>query len=385
MDFTEQQFQDSMAGNYKSAQKNCEDIERQVMEEVGRGSILRVSEEEAQGEFRGRLAVAALQGSSAVRIVHDGSYSVGVNHRIKVLDRMRFPGIDDASGVMMYVDEHVERCPRLMRCSMLYDIARAHKLVPVAKQDWGYQAFRLPGNKQQGNIFLHTRGTFGIASAAYHWQRLAAGVVRLIHRLGGRELGLLHLLFADDGWLTALGEYFWRKIIFWMFVLELVELPLSWKKVRGGLSVQWIGYQLHVDSRKNGISEKKVKLIVEWIEKHQASRGVTGRALKSALGRFCFVAGALQHVRPFLVPLFTWSTVLGPGTFAKFPDAINVLLDSVREEVAKEPMSRPRRWKGEVLEIFRVDAKAEGDHIVIGGWESQSLGALWTRAGFRWC
>lgn len=92
-------------------------------------------------------------------------------------------------------------------------------------------------------------------------------------------------------------------------------------------------------------------------KKNQASGGVTGRALKSALGRFCFVVGALQHVRPFLGPLFTWSTVLGPGTFAKFPDAINILLDFVREEVTKEPMSRPRRWKGEVLEIFRADAK----------------------------
>lgn len=150
MDFTGQQFQDSMACNYKSAQKNCEDIERQVMEEVGRGSILRMSEEEAQGEFRGRLAVAALQGSSAVRIVHDGSYSVGINHRIKVLDRMRFPGIDDASGVMMYVDEQVERCPGLMRCSMLYDIARAHKLAPVARQDWGIKPSGSRGTSSKG-------------------------------------------------------------------------------------------------------------------------------------------------------------------------------------------------------------------------------------------
>ena len=32
-------------------------------------------------------------------------------------------------------------------------------------------------------------------------------------------------------------------------------------------------------------------------------------------------------------------------------------------------MTRPRRWEDEVLEMFRVDAEAEGDHIVIGGWE----------------
>ena len=387
LEFTEEEFQDSMACNYKSAEENAEDIERQVMEEVEKGSILRMSEAEAQDEFKGRLAVAALGavpkelGSSVVRIAHDGSYSVDVNHRIKVLDRMRFPGIDDASGVLTYVDEKVEEQPGLLRCSLLYDIARAHKLVPVDRRDWGYQAFRLPGNRRKDEIFLHTRGTFGIASAAYHWQRLAAGVVRLIHRLGGRELGVLHLLFADDGWLTALGEYFWRKMLFWLFVLELVEVPLSWKKVRGGLTVQWIGYQLDVDERRKGISGRKVRRVTEWIEKHQASGGVTGRALRSALGRFCFVAGALQHVRPFLGPLFAWSAVLGQGTFARFPDAVAVLLDFVKEEINKEPMTRPRRWEDEVLEVFRVDAKAEGDHIVVGGWEipesGNTLDARW--------
>lgn len=47
---------------------------------------------------------------------------------------------------------------------MLYDIARAHKLVPVVEEDWGLQAFRMPG-ESSGDIFTHTRGTFGIASA----------------------------------------------------------------------------------------------------------------------------------------------------------------------------------------------------------------------------
>ena len=49
-----------------------------------------------------------------------------------------------------------------------------------------------------------------------------------------------------------------------------------------------------------------------------------------------------------------------PGTFAKFPDAVVVLLEYVANEVCRMPMSRPR---------FRVDAKAEGELIVVGGWE----------------
>ena len=77
-----------MADNYKSAEESAEDIERQVLEEVEKGSILVLSEEEAKKKYEGRLAIAALGavpkelGSSVVRVTHDGSFSVDVNHRI---------------------------------------------------------------------------------------------------------------------------------------------------------------------------------------------------------------------------------------------------------------------------------------------------------------
>ena len=77
LDFTDDPFLDSMADNYKSAEENAADIERQVMEEVESGAIVELSEEEAKIKFQGRLAVASLGavpkelGSSVVRIVHD--------------------------------------------------------------------------------------------------------------------------------------------------------------------------------------------------------------------------------------------------------------------------------------------------------------------------
>jgi hypothetical protein len=348
-----------------------------VAEEVERGSIIMMSLKEAEKKYAGRLAIAALgavpkeQGSNVVRIVHDGSYSVDVNHRIKVRDRMRFPTVDDAAGVLMHLEDQAEEEKGLVRFSMLYDVARAHKLLPVKEKDWGLQAFRLPGKEEEmkEEVFLHTRGTFGIASAAYWWQRLAAGVVRLGHVLAGVELGILHLLFADDGWMVATGGFFWRKLLFWLFILDLLEIPLSWKKVRGGVKVQWIGYQIDVQMFEKGISSGKVKWVEEWISSHLISEGVVGRDLRSALGRFGFVAGALHHVRPFLGPLFAWSAVLAPGTFAKFPEAIGILLEYVKMQISLESMCKPRRVKERSREAFRVDAKAEGECIVIGGWE----------------
>ena len=178
-------------------------------------------------------------------------------------------------------------------------------------------AFRLPGDSSQ-DVFFHTRGTFGIGSAAYWWQRPASTVVRVAHRLGGEAMALWHLLFADDGWLTATGKDFWRKLLFWLFVLECLELPLNWKKVAGGTVVQWIGYQLDVKDFRRGISQKKVDWINKWIDEKVAAGGITGRELRSALGR---------------------------PSFEAIPESF-------------------------VQDYFRIDAKAEQDKIVIGGWET---------------
>ena len=195
-------------------------------------------------------------------------------------------------------------------------------------------------------------------------------MIRTAHRLCGNEMEVYHLLFADDGWLVGLGEHFWRRLLFWLFLLEVAEVPLSWKKVRGGMRVQWIGYTLDIENYTKGISRKKVQWFEDWVEKHTAAGGITGRDLKSALGRLSFVSGALQQIRPLLGPLYAWSAVLKGGTFAKFPDAVIVLLKFVLSQIKEEPMARAVMPKKEPVDVFRVDAKAEGELIVLGAWES---------------
>eukprot|EP00435_Cladocopium_sp_Y103_P012590 s2362_g3.t1 len=319
LSFTEEDFHDAAPDNYKSAEESSADRRRHVMQEAELGSIIRMKADEAKKKYQGRLAIAALGavpkelGSTVVRIARDGSDSGGVNHRIKVRNRLRFPAVDDASGVLQHAEDEVEEAGGTVRFSMLYDV--------------------------------------------------------LAHNASGLELGILHLLFAEDGWMLALGAYFWRRLLFWLFVLDICEAPLSRKKVRGGTVVQWIGCQINVGSFEKGSTEKKVRWMLEGLEKHEASGGVLGRDLKSALGRFGFVAGALQHVRPFLGPIFAWSARLAPATYAKFPDAIRVLLQYVMKQVAGCPMAKPKRTRDHVREAFRADAKAEGAVIVIGGWE----------------
>ena len=209
-----------------------------------------------------------------------------------------------------------------------------------------------------------------MASAAYWCGRVIAVAVRCSHRLLGRRFGLLHLIYADDGWLAAVGKDFWRRMMMWFFVYELLEIPVTWAKVRGGTEVNWIGYCLNIHTYQKGINLSKRTWIVSWIENKLEQGGVVGRELKSVLWRLSFVAGALRHVRPFLAPLFSWASALSPGPFSKLPDAVIILLEFVKEEVQRRPMRPAEPLEKDPVDIFRVDAKAAGEDIVIGGWET---------------
>ena len=137
----------------------------------------------------------------------------------------------------------------------------------------------MPG-EDSSDLYCHTRGTFGVASAAYWWGRCAASVVRLNHRVADHNLALMHLIYADDGWMVALGSWFWRKLLFWFFCMEIWELPITWKKVTGGVEAAWIGYQLHVGEYLRGIGPKKQKWVVDWIDataQKKESSGGTSR------------------------------------------------------------------------------------------------------------
>ena len=87
---------------------------------------------------------------------------------------------------------------------------------------------------------------------------------------------MYHLLYADDGLLLPSGRDFWRRALFWLYVLELFEVPLSWRKVAGGTSLCWIGYQLDVFKFEKGIGPGKVQLLGRWIGERLSEGCVQG-------------------------------------------------------------------------------------------------------------
>ena len=76
-------------------------------------------------------------------------------------------------------------------------------------------------------------------------------------------------------------------------------------------------------------------------------------------------------VRPFLGPLYRWVSA-GPRYAKPFlPVMLRLLMGFIAEEVGRSRMSRCADRAHDMGEVFRLDAKAEGEEVAIGGWRSE--------------
>ena len=106
------------------------------------------------------------------------------------------------------------------RMLIAFDIKSAHRLIPVQREDWGLQSFRL---SREDEVFVNMVGTFGVASA-FWWGRAAAVIFRTFHRVLPPRLLFYLLLFADDGLLFSAGEEYHKLIIALFLYLDLMEV-----------------------------------------------------------------------------------------------------------------------------------------------------------------
>ena len=222
-----------------------------------------LSDAAAREQFGERLAVAAVgtvhkgwNGSEELfRLIHDATHGVGVNQRIKVRD------VDDAPTAKdLKLIRAVQARRRVPTFGLAADAEHAHRLVLIDARDWGLQACRASPDDP---IFVNTRGTYGLSSAAYWWGRMGAALARVAHYVIGNNstpdsLGALWLLrFADDFNIEAEGPKFALTILGTLLLWTVLGLPLAWAKCRGGRAYEWIGYELDLKQHTLGISEKR--------------------------------------------------------------------------------------------------------------------------------
>ena len=93
--------------------------------------------------------------------------------------------------------------------------------------------------------------------------------------------------------------------------------------------------------------------------------------LEGVLGRMAFAVGPLDHVRPFLAPIYSWSAAVGRVGKMDIPWSMAFILNLLK--TALKGPGRTIELKARTANLgcaFRADAKAQGQTVAVGGWET---------------
>ena len=200
----------------------------------------------------------------------------------------------------------------------------------------------------------------------------------MTHHLTGKR-ALEILLFADDVEMIGGDRQGRRGIVLAYAILASLGLPFKWSKTKGGLDVQWIGYETSYATFRLGISERRASWLADWTEELAKTGIVTWDDFACGLGRLGFGANALSWERPFLGPLYAWSSATrGRKGGLRLPVMLRSILGwmSLRfrsGDRLQAPMPLAPAWREASLSFFS-DAKAEETQAWIGGylWDGQS-------------
>ena len=351
--------------NYCSTEGFEDKVEELFREEERLGWMVNLSDEEAKQKYGDRLHVASLgvvDEGAKIRVVHDATHGVHVNHRIRPQDQLRCPGAGELHTLLTELRENDTKSFAVMG-----DASKAHRRIKIRPADWGYQACRTTA----GRVWLNKVGTYGLGSAAYWWGRFASGVlVRLVHYLAD-DVGVEALLFADDFLWLALDREGVDLLGFFVFLLTALGVEFKWAKFRGGVEAPWIGYWVDLRGYKLGLSAKRAAWLVDWIGKRLVSGEVDMADFTAVLGRVSFALAPLLHLRPFAAPLYAWGAAVGHRGMMRLPWSVLFILRYIAVVLGGEGRMFTVLPRGEELgEAFRADAKAEGSSVWIGGWET---------------
>ena len=323
----------------------------------------------------GPISVASLgaveKKDGSFRVIHDATHGLAINSRIKVQDQIRSPMAGDLKRAMQVLPG---------ACFVLSgDVARAHRLVKVARCDWRHQCCRT-FIKAPEALWVNCVGSFGVASAAYHWHRLMAGLGRSAFYVLGRA-ALMQLIYVDDlVWLVG-EKGGLEKLIAVVFYYAVLGLPFAWHKFKGGHSCEWVGFKVVLAERALGLTQGRADWKASWLEKTCAGDCVRLADLRAVLGRLAFAFTALPQLRPFLGPLYAWSAAVGPAEARTLPKSIKLIFTFVAKAMRQTGRLQPVGMDSETeVEVFRTDARAEGEEVWIGGWALDSS----DRSECRW-
>ena len=220
--------------NYRTLGDHLPEVRALYEEEARLGWMREYTDEEAKELFKNDLFVAGLAvvvEPTKIRVVHDGSNAVKVNHRIRPRDQTRAPGAGELRRILR---EQAQNGAKMF--AIAGDVSKAHRRIKIQRQDWGFQACRL----EPGKVWVNRIGTYSMGSAAYWWARAsAAAMVRLARYFLGPDLLFDFPLYFDDFLCIARARRQVETAGFSVFFLTVLGFPCAWKKVHR-IQLDWV-------------------------------------------------------------------------------------------------------------------------------------------------
>ena len=233
----------------------------------------------------------------------------------------------------------------------------------------------------EGDVYINTVGTFGVASASYYWQVRCDDSHSI---LLGTERVTWHMVVADDYQLESGGQEYRTGFVAFFVLCSVVGVPLSWAKTAGGDTVTWVGLELLHRSRHLGTSQRRAERFVTWARKIATAETVHMARFEEMLGRIMYVVGALELERPFLGPLY-WYTSLQPrNTVQRVPGYVRFFLQYLTDQISETRHIHCAVELHASLLAPRLDAQASSNRTGIGGsWRSAQTEALTSQRPLR--
>ena len=341
------------SGVWRRNYATLREFETQVLDvmhdQASRGQIIVMTESEARSRYPD-LVVASLGaqrkqkpgGKVTARVLFDGTHGLCVNSKTRLRDQERAPIAADLKRSMREKSRIGELTFALSaRCLYTRTIGTnlGVKYLLVVTSSLILWA----------RSVLHRRPTIGPGS-----QRLSVDLSSISPRTPRRP-GICSTEYRTG-------------LLFFFVLCAVVGVPLSWHKTCGGDTLVWVGFELLLRSRCVGISARRAEWFVRWAESVAGSATIHMGTFEEELGRIMFVAGALEHERPFLAPLYKFLTMHPRGSIRRVPPYVAFILKYLAREVSSKRHYDCGSKISPAVCTPRVDAQASDSRTGIGGW-----------------
>ena len=290
------------AENYPSALEHEEAIEATFREEVALGLVSGPHTDEEAARICGcapsELCHGALAGKpegrylDKLRTIHDGTVNK-VNPWIKKNQHQR-----TTAPTLADLMTSLGLTRRVKRRLLKLDASKAHRRIKILRKDWRYMTART-----SSGIWINKVGTYGVASAQYHWGRMAALVLRLLYYTFPHILWAF--VYVDDFAAIVPDDTPHATLLAIILFLQALGLPISWKKVEMHDTLGWLGYMVSIPSNRSLLTPEKQATIIQALDCLRADNHINLDTARKIAGRLNWATMVYPPMRAFLQPLFS--------------------------------------------------------------------------------